>query len=250
MSLALLQTHREVWRAKPALGQIYRVWFDALLRECPAGGRAFEVGAGPGFLRSHARETRADLEVFASDIEAAPWHDLVADCLRLPLRSASLDTIVGLDVIHHLAHPASFFAEAARVLPPGGRVAVIEPWVTVLSYPIYRWLHQEGCRLGLDPWDPFEADGTRSKDAFQGDGAVVWKMLRTTPATRWEAFGFHEPRVRVLNAFAYLLSLGFKKATLLPSPLVGPLLSVDDITRALAPWLGLRVFVVWERRRA
>jgi SAM-dependent methyltransferase len=247
VSRALLEEHRRVWQAKPALPRIYGVWFDAILKEAPPAGRVLEVGAGPGFFREHTRSTRPDLRLAASDIEKTPWQDLTADCLRLPFRSRSLDTIVGQDVIHHLARPGSFFTEAARTLVPGGKIAVVEPWVTPFSYPIYRWLHQEGCRLDLDPWDPFRADGTTPKDAFQGDGAVVSRLLRTTPAAKWVALGFDPPRVEVLNAFAYLLSLGFKPGTLLPRSLVRPLLALDQAGRVLAPGLGMRAFVVWER---
>ena len=247
MSRALLEEHRRVWQAKPVLRTVYGVWFDALLGEAPPAARVLEVGAGPGFFLAHARSRRPDLRLTASDIERTPWQDLAADCLRLPLRDRSLDTIVGLDVIHHLAQPASFFSEAARTLVPGGRVAVVEPWVTPFSYPIYRWLHQEGCRLDLDPWDPFPAEGAAPKDAFRGDGAVVWRLLRTTPGARWRALGFDPPRLNVLNAFAYLASLGFKPATLLPGSLARPLLALDRAAQAFAPWLGLRAFVVWER---
>jgi SAM-dependent methyltransferase len=248
VSRALLEEHRRIWEAKPALRSIYGVWFEALLAEAPAGGRALEAGAGPGFLRSHARAARPDLRLTAADIAATPWEDLVADCLRLPFRSESLDAILGLDVLHHLARPAAFFEEAARTLVAGGKVAVVEPWVTPLSYPVYRWLHQEGCRLDLDPWDPFASADSAHKDAFQGDGAVVWRLVRTTPEARWRELGFEPPRLEVLNGFAYLLSLGFKSTSLLPAILAPPLLALDRSTRAIAPWVGLRAFVVWQRR--
>ncbi len=247
MSRALLDDHRRVWRAKPALHRIYGVWFDAILREAPPAARVLEVGAGPGFLGAHASSTRPDLQWVASDIETVPWLDLAADCLRIPLRDRALGAIVGLDVIHHLAHPAAFFAEAARTLAADGRIAVVEPWVTPFSYPIYRWLHQEGCRLDLDPWDPFRLEGTGRKDSFEGDGAVVSRLVRTTDDSSWRRLGFKPPRLVILNAFAYLLSLGFKPGTLLPPPLLGPLLALDRGARALAPWLGLRALVVWER---
>jgi hypothetical protein len=52
-----------------------------------------------------------------------------------------------------------------------------------------------------------------------------------------------------LNAFAYLLSLGFKAASLLPRPLAGPLQALDDRAALAAPLLGLRAFVVWEKPR-
>ena len=114
------------------------------------------------------------------------------------------------------------FADAV-VLRPAGRIAVIEPWVSVLSFPVYRWLHQEGCTLGIDPWDPFGHPATDGKDPFQGNAAVLWRLVRATPTARWLELGFEPPRVTRLNGFAYLMSLGFRKASLLPGPLAGGL---------------------------
>jgi SAM-dependent methyltransferase len=246
MSLALLQEHRAVWASKPVLAQVYRVWFDALLDGVPAGSTVLEVGAGPGFLKERARERPSPVRVFSSDLLPVLWNDLAADALRLPFRAACLGAVIGVDVLHHLARPAAFFAEAARVLRAGGTLGLVEPWVTPLSFPIYRWLHQEGCRLGLDPWDPFGAG--EAKDAFEGDAAVVFKMVRETDASRWRSLGFSAPRVRILNAFAYLLSLGFKRGSLLPRPAAPWLLRLDRRLEPLAPWLGLRALAVWERR--
>jgi SAM-dependent methyltransferase len=248
VSRALLDEHRRIWEAKPVLGSIYGRWFDLLLEEAPNEGRALEIGAGPGFLGAHTRRMRPDLRLVQSDILAAPWQDLVADCLQLPLRRRSMDAVLGIDVIHHLARPAAFFSEAARVLGAGGRLAVVEPWVTPLSFPIYRWLHQEGCRPGLDPWDPFELGTATHKEAFQGDGAVMWKLARATPASRWHDLGFGAPRLTLLNGFAYLLSLGFKRGSLLPQKMAGVVLALDDALGGWAPWLGMRVLAVWERR--
>ena len=245
MSLDRLADHRSIWAAKPVLRSVYEVWFEALLATLGSRDRVVEVGAGPGFLAAHARARRPGVRWVASDVIAAPWNDLVADAHRLPLEAGGVDALLGVDVVHHLARPGDFFAEAARVLSPSGRVAVVEPWITPLSYPIYRWLHQEGCRAGLDPWNPFPRAG---KDAFQGDGAVVWKLAREVTPARWGALGFAAPRVTVLNGFAYLLSLGFKRGSLLPPRLLPPLLRLDARTAGLARWVGLRALVVWERR--
>jgi SAM-dependent methyltransferase len=240
-----LLEHRRIWEEKPSLAEVYRPWFDALLAEIPPRGRALEVGAGPGFLAEYARLKRADARLLAMDVLQVPWNDLVGDGLRLPVGTGRLDTVLGLDLVHHLARPAAFFAEVARALAPGGRLAVVEPWVTPLSFPVYRWLHQEGCSPGLDPWDPFGV-GEGTKDAFDGDAAVVWSLVRRTSASRWRELGFEPPRVRVLNAFAYLLSLGFKKGSLLPLGLLRPVQALDDVLAFAAPLLGLRVLLVFE----
>ncbi len=244
MSVARLEEHRRLWAAKPVLARVYQPWFEALLSPAAPGARVLEVGAGPGFLGLFARGNRPDLRWIASDLHPAAWNDLAADAARLPLCDGSIDAVVGLDVLHHLARPASFFAEAARVLVAGGCLALVEPWITAFSWPVYRFLHQEDCRLGVDPWNPFPRDG---KDSFDGDAAVPWRMLHATPKERWRALGLEPPERRPINAFAYLLSLGFRPASLLLPSLAGALMMLD---RAFAPvaWLtGLRAVLTWRK---
>ncbi len=50
-----------------------------------------------------------------------------ADLEQLPLRSASVDLVVALEVIEHLDHPERFLAEAARVLAPQGELILSTP---------------------------------------------------------------------------------------------------------------------------
>jgi SAM-dependent methyltransferase len=244
MSLARLEEHRRLWAAKPALRRVYQPWFEILVSRAAPGIRVLEVGAGPGFLASFARHRRPDLRWIASDLHPAAWNDLAADATRLPLRDASLELVVGLDILHHLARPAQFFAEASRVLAATGELALVEPWVTPFSWPVYRFFHQEHCRLGVDPWHPFPGG---DKDSFEGDAAVPWRMARDTEQARWRALGLEPPAVRPINAFGHLLSLGFRPVSLLPLGLAGPLAALDRLTAPLAPWLGLRAALVWRR---
>ena len=244
MSLERLHEHRRVWRAKPVLARVYEPWFSALLEAVPHGARVLEAGAGPGFLEEAARERRPDLRWIASDLHPVPWNDLAADASRLPLASASIDAVLGLDVLHHLAAPAAFFREAARVLREGGRLALVEPWISPLSWVVYRFLHEELCRLSVDPWDPFPAAG---KDSFDGDAAVPWKIVRETSPACWRTLGFLPPRAVRRNAFGYLLSLGFRSASLLPVPLAAPMASLDRLTRPLALLTALRAELAWQK---
>jgi SAM-dependent methyltransferase len=240
-----LEEHRRVWARKPVLADLYAVWFDALLERVPAGGRALEVGAGPGFLTAYAGRKRPDLRWVATDIVEAPWNTLVADAQRLPFADEAFDAVVGLDLIHHLARPLRFLQEASRVVRRGGRIAAVEPWVTPLSYPVYRWLHHEACTMGVDPSSPF---GAAEKQAFDGDSAVPRELVRTLPASEWERMGLSQPQVRPMNGFGYLLSLGFRPPSLLPRPLGRLLIRADGVSAPLAPWLGMRALLAWERR--
>jgi SAM-dependent methyltransferase len=245
MSLGTLEEHRRLWAAKPALREVYGVWFDALLASLAGATHVLEIGSGPGFLSVHARAA-GGRRWLAADVVPTAWNDLAADATRLPFRSAAFDAIAAVDVLHHLGRPAEFFREASRVLRPGGRVVVVEPWVTALSFPVYRWLHQEGCRPGLDPWQPFGGPA-HDKDPFDGDAAVVWALVRKTPEARWRELGFEPPRVALLNGFAYLPTLGFRPRSLLPRRLAPALIALDRWASPLARWTGLRALAEWRR---
>jgi len=244
VSFERLLEHRRLWGAKPVLARVYEPWFSALLAAAPRGGRVLEVGAGPGFLGEAARGRRPDLRWIASDLHLAPWNTLAADAGRLPFAAGSLDAVVGLDVLHHFAAPADFFREAARALRAGGRIALVEPWITPFSWVIYRFFHQEDCRLGVDPWSPFPAHG---KDSFEGDAAVPWKIVGETKDARWRELGLSPPGLTRLNAFAYLLTLGFRPGSLLPARLAGPIVALDRSAHPLARLTALRALLTWEK---
>jgi SAM-dependent methyltransferase len=247
VSRTRLEEHRRLWQQKPVLERVYAPWFEALLAEAAPGGRVLEVGAGPGFLAAFARQRRPDLRWIASDLCAVPWNDLAADAGRLPLADRAVGAVVGLDVLHHLARPVVFFQEVARVLGEGGRLALVEPWITPFSWAVYRLIHHEHCRLSVDPWDPFPGG---DKDAFDGDAAVPWRIVGETKAERWRALGFAPPRRRLVNAFAYLLSLGFRPGSLLPLGAAEAAVAFDRWTAPLAPVAALRAALTWDRIRA
>ena len=124
MSLDELLRDRKVWETKEVLRLVYtRQFFPRLSQNRVPGFRTVEVGAGPGLYKQFAPD------VLSSDITVCPWHDLAANGEHLPFAAASLDNVIGLDVVHHLNNPLSFFCESARVLRAAGRVVLIEPWM-------------------------------------------------------------------------------------------------------------------------
>lgn len=52
---------------------------------------------------------------------------LLADVRRLPLRDGALDAVFGAGLISHLAEPVAGLCELARVVRPGGRLALFHP---------------------------------------------------------------------------------------------------------------------------
>ncbi|MER6095992.1 methyltransferase domain-containing protein [Streptomyces sp. NPDC001728] len=52
---------------------------------------------------------------------------LLADVGRLPVRDGALDAVFGAGLVSHLANPVADLRELARVVRPGGRLALFHP---------------------------------------------------------------------------------------------------------------------------
>ena len=148
-----------------------------------------------------------------------------------------------------MARPAAFFDEAARVLRPGGRLVMIEPGVTPLSWVFYHFFHQEPVNMSVDPLSnqPTEV----AEDPFLSNQAIPTLLFcRKQYQMRFAARHpeFHVSDVQTFSLFAYPLSGGFKRWTLLPQFVTGPLLKAEAVlSPLLGAILGFRLFVILER---
>ena len=106
----------------------------------PRGGVVLDVGSGPGDVTaSLARAVGPDGLALGVDIsepmlaravraDSGPAIGFMrADAQRLPLRDQTVDAVVSIAVLQLIPDPATAVAEMARVLRPGGRLAVMVP---------------------------------------------------------------------------------------------------------------------------
>jgi len=218
--------NRFQWQRKPVLRAIYADLYRRMAAQC-VPGRTLEIGGGSGNFKEYAAD------VVASDIAFAPWLDLIADAQLLPIAASSLANIAMFDVLHHIEFPRAFFTEAARVLSPGGRIVMVEPAVTVASWPFYRFVHPEPVRMGEDP---LREGRPERRDAFEANQAFP-TLLATRHRHRFAALFPRLELIRVewLSLFAYPLSGGFRPWSAIPAGMVADVLRLESV---LAPWLG------------
>ena len=240
-----LLRHRRVWEQKPILRRIYNdEFFARLLATRKPNGISVEVGAGPGFFKQIAPD------VVSTDLIWCSWLDAVVDAQQLPFRTGSVSNVFGLDMLHHLARPMSFLGEVSRVLVPGGRLILVEPWITPFSYFIFRFLHQERCDLSETPWRDNQTSGTPAKMAFDGNQAIPYLLFGKNHQAETLA-ALPGLKLVTLDRFcllAYLLSGGFKPINLLPEFLYPAVSKFERITSPLWRSLAaLRVLLVLEK---
>jgi SAM-dependent methyltransferase len=235
----ILAERRKIWQSKKILKKLYFRWYQRI-GDALVPGTILELGGGSGNLKEYFPHC------FSTDILFSPWLDAVLDAQELPFSDQSLSNIVLFDVLHHLIAPTRFFREAERVLRSGGRVILMEPYISWVSYFAYRFFHKEGLDQNGDPFDP--RSEKKEKDPFAGNQAVP-SLIFERYRERFEAVF---PRLRILNLeptdfFAYPLSGGFHGSNLHPLFLWDLTERIEGFLKPLAPYLAFRIFIVLEK---
>src|SRR6185369_16642081 len=165
-TLDRFERHRRAWESNAPLRALYSEWYGRVAAALPAAdvGPRIELGSGPGFARGLVPG------LVLTDVVAAPWHDREMDAEAIPYPDGGVGALVLFDVLHHVAAPRRFFHEAARVLRPGGRIVLCEPYISPLSYPVYKFFHEEPVDLAADPLAPLAAGA--EKDPFDSNQAI------------------------------------------------------------------------------
>jgi SAM-dependent methyltransferase len=205
---ATTDLRRQIIRSKPFLRAIYDEWYSKLAGELPAvDGPVIELGSGAGYCE------RFIPELITSEILFCPGVQLIVDGQQLPFADSSLRAIVFTDVLHHMPSVRRFFREARRCLKPGGRMLMIEPWVSGWSRFVYMRLHHEPFRPDATEWE-FPSSGPLSG----ANGALPW-MLFVRDRAKFES-EFPElaiDSVRPFMPFRYLVSGGVGMRGLMPA---------------------------------
>lgn len=230
----LLAAYEHVWDRKAVLRQLYETWYRKIFAELKPGN-IVEVGAGTGnFKRWLQAKSR---RVWTLDILPGKYVNIQADALRLPLRDNLVDNIVMIDALHHFARPYAFLQHAAQTLRAGGRVILVEPFVSAWGGFVYRYLHHE--RVDFD----FE-ESTAAKEAWDGNAAIpqlTLAKLQRQPIT------LRVVKTSYCEFLAYPLSGGFSYRSLLPGPVLLGLHRLEQTRLFQNKLLSLRIIAVLEK---
>jgi SAM-dependent methyltransferase len=236
---ATTHLRRQIIASKPFLRAIYDEWYAQLAAALPPGeGSVLELGSGAGYCAQFIPG------LITSEIFPCPGVRMVANAAQLPLAANTLRAIVMTNVLHHLPDVRAFFREASRCLRPGGKILMVEPWITPWSRFVYRRFHHES----LDPDAP---DWTLplSGPLSGANVALPWILFHRDR----ERFDLEFPQLSVgqispFLPFRYLVSGGVGMRSLMPGFTHGGWAGWERSLQPQMNRLGMFAFLSLERR--
>lgn len=202
-SIEWLERDRKLVNNKKFLNWIYKDFYSKI-KSTKLPKPVVEIGSGAGFIK------KIIPGAMTTDVIKASGIDIKAFAEKLPFKKSSIGSIVMLNVFHHIKDPKSALKEFERCLKPGGKIVMIEPWVTSFSKFIYQNFHHET----FDPEAGWKINGKgRMSDA---NGALPWIIFsRDVNLFKHEYPNLKIEQIKPHTPLRYLLSGGLSKPQLI-----------------------------------
>jgi SAM-dependent methyltransferase len=227
-----------ILRHKKNLRQIYEEWYKRILGSLPPEAiYILEIGSGPGFLSEFIPN------LISSDIFPIPKINVIIDGRYLPIQESTMDAVVMVNVLHHISEPRLLIHEVGRCVKAGGVMTMVEPWVTLWSKFVYRFLHHEQFEPQRLEWE-FRQTGPLS----DANGALPWIIFQRDRYVFDHEFPeWNLEKIAMERPFTYLLSGGFSIRNIVPVFLFQLCLKLEQLLSPLNKHLAMFAIITLRR---
>lgn len=230
------------WHQKPLLQKLYADFYSLIAKNLSnlPDAKIVELGSGLGNIRNVIPNC------LRTDLFPNPWIDQIENAYKLSFADESISDLILTDVFHHLKYPGTALQEFARVLRKGGRVIMLEPYMSALGLLVYGIPHDEPIAIiNKIEWEAPEGWSPENIDYYAAQGNATRIFVGNT--FRSKLIDWHKIKTMRLSATAYVASGGFSKPQLYPTsmfPLIKKLEKVFDLFPTL---FATRLLVILEK---
>lgn len=184
-----------------------------------------EVGAGAAISEIFLKQ-----RIVRTDILPFNEFDVMGHCSmeNLPFKESQFDAVLAFDSIHHSEKPSKAILEFLRVTREGGKIILVEPFVSPLSYLPYKMFHHEDTS-----WD-FREKGSielssRNLNPEMGDQGVSRFIINQL--SNWRSTNFPKLTVSItyLSPFSFFATGGVSSPLRTPKIFVNFLIYVEKL---------------------
>ncbi|WMW66265.1 methyltransferase domain-containing protein [Nitratidesulfovibrio liaohensis] len=223
------------------------LWYQELYREMfravpdIAQKRVLEIGSGTSPLKMFLPS------VITSDVLALEHLSMVFDCHNIAdlseVTNHSIDVITLTNVLHHLRDPIHFLRSATRKLAKGGEVFILEPYFSVLSYPLYKLLHHESVDFNISRPVLDTASGPLSS-SNQAMPHMIFFSRPDWLRELGDCYDLDETHVKFFTSLAYMVTGGISRVFPVPHCIYRSYLVLDRFLARALPKLFASFFCV------
>jgi hypothetical protein len=239
-------------RARLGANKNLLFWYRELYRDQfkdfpnPAALSILEIGSGTSPLKQFLSN------VATSDVLNLDYLDLVFDCHEIDkldaIKDNSLDVITLTNVLHHLKSPIAFLNRAASKLKSAGKVIATEPFFSVLSTIIFKYLHHEAIDFRISEPELGHVEGPLASANI----ALPWLIFfrnREWLQRLTDNFDLTSFSARPFSALSYMVTGGISHRLPVPRFLYRMLFPLDLVLSRRLPRFCAAFFTVTLTRR-
>jgi SAM-dependent methyltransferase len=211
----------ERWNQKPLLRIIYQDFHRTIAAQLSGlnSPKVVELGSGIGNIKEIIPGC------LRTDLFPNPWIDQIENAYALSFAEETLSDLILFDVFHHLRYPGTALREFERVLRPGGRVLIFDPFISLMGAVVFGLLHTEpvAWRDYIDWYAPktwsaqnsdyYAAQGNATRVFFGRLDPSLLKSWKVVSRQRFAAFsyvgsgGYSGPQVYPESAYPLMKKL-------------------------------------------
>jgi SAM-dependent methyltransferase len=196
------------------------------ISQLPNDARIIELGSGPGISAFFLKNNN----ILHTDLLS--WEDSNVeirsqiDAHSLPFQDDDFEAVFAVDTLHHLSDPIAAIKEMERVVADEGKIIFIEPFVSLLSYPIYKIFHQEETSWTFSKNGFQEVVSELAGDGDQGIPKFVFSNEKVL-SELMESSSINEIQIKLFAPFSFFATGGLSNPMHTPRQMIKFLLMIE-----------------------